>query len=886
MSDRMSAFLRLVLPSRGIYALWTKQDKRHYYFDTIEALCTKADTLSAAGYEVYHACASFSEKRRSGETAHALRALRTDVDIRREGKQTAVYGDVAEAEKQVRAFSAYYHYPDPTFIYSGNGLHPYWPADRDLDPATWLRLATLLQARMDAFGLSVDRQVTTDLARILRPPDTYNLKDPSNPKLVRAGELAGPYDPALFEGVTDGNLHRVALQNGPARGFAPVSPMRATSIDVVRRACKQFEAFEQHCEKLTEPQWRAFVVTAGCCSGGKEYAHIQSSKDTKRYDPKAIDYDIEYWHKKSSRPPTCDYLRAELGKEACQGCQLERRRGASPTDAAETEQILVQRDGLIVPDGFAVHDDGSLWTTGMPTSVASKQILVCNTPFSYVGLREDETKKSRSLLRFNGYERSVDEHFLKHKAHASCAGIDVRNVDLLGTYISACADIYRKAFGAMQEFNTMGWKDEHFVYTKEPAVDYLAVMQKWFSPSPNASLAAWREATEVFFEDGMELYAGFLYLGFSGPLMSLLSWAEGGAIAGLVSAETGMGKSFVLMCALSIWGHRDMDTNANDTHNSYFKKLSTLRHITQFYDEMRFFTREQAATWVQTFCSGREKTRLNRATELTIGNAWCTSLLFTSNVSLVSMLTDDFGEMDAWAWRVLELYPALPRPPNLLLGTQLGEIWFNNRGIAGQRFIEALNEVGKERLTQAVKEEYEHLERYTSWPADARFYLRLLACANVAGRIAHHYGILAHAPEPYIGAIIAHVDQRPCWTDSKRVAQNQIAHLIGGSRRYTIDDKNPNAMMPGSELYSRIIRARNVRAISVPYARKWCSRNRVNYERMVATLGLKTEFVDLTEMDPGASKALAECLIMPVEFHVASVLAPAERNVVPFRPSV
>jgi hypothetical protein len=246
-------------------------------------------------------------------------------------------------------------------------------------------------------------------------------------------------------------------------------------------------------------------------------------------------------------------------------------------------------------------------------------------------------------------------------------------------------------------------------------------------------------------------------------------------------------------------------------------------------------------------------------------------------------MTDHYGEMDAWAWRVLELHPEpLEKRPDLVRGHQLGEVWLNNRGIAGQRFVEALNEVGKERLTDAVKAEYEHLGHYTKWPTDARFYLRLLACANVAGRLAHHYGILAHAPEPYIDAIIAHLNQRALWSSREHIAHEQIMSMLCSSRRYTIDDRNPNSLLPGNGVHLRVIRERSIMAISTSFARRWCNKNHANYERMIADLGLSTELINLTEMDPGSSKAPVECIVFPIRFNTTSALAPTEQKVVPF----
>jgi hypothetical protein len=51
---------------------------------------------------------------------------------------------------------------------------------------------------------------------------------------------------------------------------------------------------------------------------------------------------------------------------------------------------------------------------------------------------------------------------------------------------------------------------------------------------------------------------------------------------------------------------------------------------------------------------------------------------------------------------------------------------------------------------------------------------------------------------------------------------------------------------------------------------------------MIADLGLSTELINLTEMDPGSSKAPVECIVFPIRFNTTSALAPTEQKVVPF----
>ncbi|AOT25085.1 DNA primase/helicase [Mycobacterium phage TreyKay] len=140
-----------------------------------------------------------------------LAAIWCDLDVK-----PGACRDIAHAHQVIDELSAILGTRPSAVVYSGNGLQPYWPIDDgtiapaepvgDLDEQTiaasaelradaaallkrWGRLACIVA---DGLGAKIDRGVY-DLARVLRVPGSYNLKDTDNPKPVTIdGDTGAP----------------------------------------------------------------------------------------------------------------------------------------------------------------------------------------------------------------------------------------------------------------------------------------------------------------------------------------------------------------------------------------------------------------------------------------------------------------------------------------------------------------------------------------------------------------------------------------------------------------------------------------------------------------------------------------------------------------------
>ncbi|ETD67175.1 hypothetical protein V757_11645 [Pelistega indica] len=307
-------FLQLVLPPTGIYCSATRSSNGGWIntpHKTLHELATVCVNVASQDRDVWYGTASYQresewnptkerdEFRRTQNNVAELKALRLDIDISQTKKDT--YASTKEALAALIDFVTKTHLPEPVIVSSGYGLHVYWPLDVAVQPADWLFMAERLRAICVGLGLKVDHSGTTDSARVLRPPQTVNLKRNSrrDVKVILSGKAT---DNATLRELLDkasGQFKehiksvRVPKQEAP-KDTTELPPMLVTMLTVpegaldgqeriagpIVRACQQVrEAGFQD-----EPVWHRMINLMKLCNKGDEVIHVISAQDTERYD--------------------------------------------------------------------------------------------------------------------------------------------------------------------------------------------------------------------------------------------------------------------------------------------------------------------------------------------------------------------------------------------------------------------------------------------------------------------------------------------------------------------------------------------------------------------------------------------------------------------------
>ena len=206
--------------------LWTLQDKRSHWFQSVEAAGQFA--AATASMDVYVGVGLSKEdhgpaRRCKSEEVAGICGIGTDLDLKSEAHCTKpLPATIPEALEILPAGM-----PPSILVLTGNGVQAWWLFKEPLifeddeerkDAARVIaRWHALLGLNAAAHGWSYDK--LSDLARVLRIPGTRNLKQPENPKDVTVLSVTDRrYNLSEFEefldceGVLDSKAHEAAAQ--------------------------------------------------------------------------------------------------------------------------------------------------------------------------------------------------------------------------------------------------------------------------------------------------------------------------------------------------------------------------------------------------------------------------------------------------------------------------------------------------------------------------------------------------------------------------------------------------------------------------------------------------------------------------------------------------
>jgi hypothetical protein len=118
---------------------------------------------------------------RSARDALFQKSIWIDIDVGPDDPKK--YATVEEALAAILLFQKTVKLPPPSaIVFSGSGIHVYWISKTPLTPAEWGPYALGLRTLLLANTIKCDSGLTTDIARILRVPGTFNYKyDPPKP---------------------------------------------------------------------------------------------------------------------------------------------------------------------------------------------------------------------------------------------------------------------------------------------------------------------------------------------------------------------------------------------------------------------------------------------------------------------------------------------------------------------------------------------------------------------------------------------------------------------------------------------------------------------------------------------------------------------------------
>ena len=733
-------FLQAVLGDSGYYCLLctsvTNKKKRvQKFYPTIEALVNAAYAADQNELDAYFALSTFREAgSREGGNSESLRSIFLDLDCGPEKE----FPNQSAALKALQAFCKKTGLRRPYMVNSGRGVHVYWPLTEPVSPGLWKPVAMSLKAACKALGFPADRNVTGDVARVLRVPLTHNHKDtpPAPVKVLQGGEIK-PYDLEEFAALFSAYAAPVSaapelpfknalmtLDEDPVMKRLLQDRISRFKTILVKssegRGCAQIKYAFDNQEDLSEPLWRGALSIAKFCVDSRMGAKAMSSRH-----PEYNEADTHAKMDGIAGPHKCATFE-DVNPDACEGCplkgkitspiQLGSEVEAAPEEPAVVEELTITGESKeyvipTYPRPYFRGTHGGVYVKDVDDSGDPIDVIVYANDLYFVGRVQDhsvgECVVGRVHLPMDGVREFViplvhatsKEDLRKALATAGVAAIG-REWDRLMAYTNTWIQNLQTTIVADDARAQFGWTNDNFesfvVGSREIKADDIGYnppssTTSWLFPAfePAGTLEGWIEDARFYDRPEMEPHQHMICMSLGSPLMRFLPVHA--AIYDMYSDGSGHGKTTTQKFSLSIYGNpNDLMVTASDTLNARINRLEVMKDVAVQFDEFTEFPADDMSELIYQAHSGRQKARMSSGSnsERFRGAPWHLTIGVSSNASMLSKVHSVKSAPRAEIQRVLDHHV---KPHNFsdksetdLFAASVGK----NRGMAIVPFIQ------------------------------------------------------------------------------------------------------------------------------------------------------------------------------------------------------
>lgn len=778
-------FLQRVLPLSGVYVsvVINQGAPRQGFHQTVEELAHAVTALDKGGNNTYFAVNAFIEKgNRKQINVRACKSVYLDIDC----GPDKPYADFKEGLYALADFVKKAGIPKPLIIFSGRGLHAYWPFITELPVAEWQPIADALKSAVAAYGLQADPVVTADSARILRPVGTHN---PKSGLEVRRLIDAPDVNPA--------DLYMALTGTAPAPVAAPPKPKRVTTLldnlkttpdypkavgSAVAEKCKQIAWMVEHQKDVNEPQWYALIGVAAHTTEPELNAVSWSNQHPQFNHAKTVSK-LRQWEEKTTGPTTCTKFE-ELRPGGCKGCIFKDKVNTPARLSVKFEEVERPIDETV----FASYAIPPLpypfkWTVdGMKILMNDTDVDVCRFNVYPVSYGYDESL-GYEVVRYN-WDRShvgtteliMRQAYLADGSREFAAAIADQGIVLqtkkqtehFQMLLRSYMDELRRSKTMTNLYSTMGWKEGHTQFLlgstllktdlmggviAEPVV--MANSSKAIGVGlyeKKGSLANWKAATRLLSAAGMHVTQYMLGVSFASILVDIMGYKS---IPYCIYGQTGTGKTLTQYFMQSVWGDPLLlHYGASYTTNALFSHLALHNSLPCTIDEATVIPDKEVPNVLYLVTQNQEKARLDRNSVQRVPKTWANTTTFSTNRSMSSALVSSGYAGEALMARLIEL--TMPRNAMLAKNSEFGRVMFKaiseNHGWAGAAFVEHIMAIGipkiRERINNAIKS---FAARYgVQFSGEERYWEAGTVTVDVALQIAHELKLIDFSPEECI----------------------------------------------------------------------------------------------------------------------------------------
>lgn len=817
MNMTVAEFLSAVWPTEGPYVLATPftppgattRVYAHKTFSTIEEAAAYAERWKHRT-DLFFAVHSIKEPRvwnplkldrKTGEMGAyevrvqsnmaASRSFFLDLDVAPNHPQK--YPSQAAALQALREFCHATQLPKPLVTSSGGGLHVYWCTTDALPSDEWRRHAHALKQLARHHGLKADPARTTDTASVLRVAGTFNLKQPDNPRPVRALTTGRTTPTGVFTQQVQDAVIRAGVTPVQLPVFQPDplglgSNMEAeydgppVTFRALVTACKQMQRLVVARGNVSEPEWYHSINLARFVENGGKYVH-KLSEGHPEYSADATDTKVAQLVAKGVKPTSCAKLAEVCGDDACIGCPFAGR-VKSPIVAARfkdaaPDPIVVQDVGLTVitttvpppPKPYLRMKGGGIAFEG--TSKDGDEIHTTIFPHDLYPVRRLVNSASAVeqqvwcvvLPREGSKEFMIDADALydRRKFVSTIANHGLYpstgHVPYLQDYMIAYIAELQRLADAESQCNHLGWVNDHSQFilpdkilledgTAKPAMLSLGAARATAQVHKKGTLQRQVELLRFYSQPGY--LANQFYI--LGSLAAPIFYATGhhGVVIN-ASGEAGASKSTSLYTAASFWGQPEMypvnGTNNGATTRGRAERVTTLANLPVCVDEITHLPVRDAVDLAMGITQPGHRIRLDTSgvERSGPGGHKSTIMLTTANNSLHGLLSIDNAAGTAGSMRVVEL---MFKPPKVHLKTEADAFLLDlkqNYGHIGEAFLSYVIQ-HRAQVEARVRTIMQEIDTAAEIQASERFWSGAIAAILAAAEIAQQRGLLAFDP--------------------------------------------------------------------------------------------------------------------------------------------
>lgn len=723
-------FFELLLPTTGFIFTATPLIPKGWAntsHQSIDQAIEHAHALAFNHKNAYYAVATYNERRvwdananngegkwryRTQENATQIKSFFLDLDVDPADPQK--FDSKQQALTELRDFVQKLGLPKPLLVDSGGGIHAYWPLDRAVSTADWRPVADRFKAICVHERFRADRSLTSDQARVLRVPGTYNFKRDHPVLILSPAKAMGFADFAQrIAAYADRETVPLVAAAGPKKPAAAVPGQPATSVfgdnlgttndplnfDRIVFSCPQLQLqVATRGAHTGEQLWRAALGVVKFCEPMQLAAWAVSDAHPE-FNPSQTLAKIDNWH---TGPTACSHFHS-LNPSVCEACPHWTKitspavLGRQVIEAPAPQVTVVTDTGAVAaiklpdpPKGYARRKSDSAIVLETEDGDGNPSFeVVCPYDLYPLALRAqtgvDANVDERSMWRVHlplergkgRQERDIDVPLAlmaDTKAlakHLMSKGI-ILNGDqpkLTQHYMSAYLQKLADEAGREKLYERLGWHDEHTVFVMGDKV--MRRDGTIHTHVPNAQIRnttknglrvagtfdAWKAAMEFYNRPGFEGHRFFMYASLGAPIFHMNDTGNKGVLM-TASGQSGRGKTTCLKACCSIWGHPEaLILNGNkdgSTVNALYSAIGTTHSLPFMWDDITERDPDELRRFLLNISQGQGKRRMTSdANQAGHVDTWETIVLATANTDDISRILSSGRDVNPHLMRMV-----------------------------------------------------------------------------------------------------------------------------------------------------------------------------------------------------------------------------------------